>query len=238
MPTIEICLSPALWPQFNPQGKVCVIIDVLRATSTIATALANGAEAVIPVSGIDDCKAFEGLPHHILAAERDGRTCPGMVHGNSPLEYSAGTVAGKTLVLTTTNGTQALVLAQQAEERYIASFLNLTATTAHLTELGKDTILICAGWKGRVNLEDTLLAGAMVQRLIPHFSIADDAALLALGAFNNYEKTLHNKVLQSAHAQRLAHIGIRDDIAFCLRTDHYPIVCKMEGNRIVRLTTQ
>lgn len=235
MPTLEVCLSPALWPQFDPQHKVAVVIDVLRATSTIATALANGAEAVIPVTGIEDCKAFEGLPHHLLAAERDGRTYPGMSFGNSPKEYTPEVVSGKTLVLTTTNGTLSLDLTQQAEERYTASFLNLTATTNHLSALGKDTILMCAGWKGRVNLEDTLLAGAIVKQLMHHFSVADDEAMLALGAFNGCRNTLLDTVLKSAHAQRLAHIGIRDDIQYCLQTDLYAVVCKMQGNRITKL---
>lgn len=235
MPTLEVCLSPALWSQFDPQHKVAVVIDVLRATSTIATALANGAEAVVPVPSITDCKGYEGRLNHLLAAERDGRTYPGMSFGNSPKEYTPEVVSGNTLVLTTTNGTQALQLTQQAEERYTASFLNLTATTSHLTELGKDTILICAGWKGRVNLEDTLLAGAITQHLMHHFSLADDEAMLALGAYNTYKDSLLETVLISAHAQRLAHIGIVDEIQYCLQTDLYPVVCKMQGNRITRL---
>ena len=127
-PVLEVCLSPALLHLFDTKGKIVVIIDVFRATSTIAAALHNGAKCVIPVASVPECiELGKSIENSITAGERDGKVAAGLEYGNSPSEYPRSFVEGKTLVLTTTNGTRLLHMVQDADTIITGSFLNLTA---------------------------------------------------------------------------------------------------------------
>src|SRR5690606_24025803 len=127
-PTLEVCLSPALLPIFDTRDKIVVIIDIFRATSTISAALDNGAAAVIPVATVEECLEVHAQnPALVTAGERDGQVIPGLQYGNSPLDYQADFIAGKTLALTTTNGTRLLHMVQGADTIITGSFLNLSA---------------------------------------------------------------------------------------------------------------
>src|SRR5215467_14256061 len=156
-PSLHTSLSPALVHLYDISNSIIVIIDVLRATSTIATALYNGARCVIPVDSVSRCIELGKQIDGITAGERDGRIAEGLAHGNSPFEYSREFIEGKTLVLTTTNGTRLLHMALEkgAKEIMIGSFANLSAVCDHLIGAGKDVMLACAAWKDRVNMEDS-----------------------------------------------------------------------------------
>src|ERR1700712_438089 len=152
---LNVCLTPVLIPLYNVEDHVVVIIDIFRATSSICYGIENGAEAIIPVSEVEECEAYR--PHgHLLAAERNGEVVTGFDFGNSPFSYTAEKVAGKTIVLTTTNGTQALHLSRAAKRVVIGSFLNLTALCNWLKTQNDNILLVCAGWEKNFNLEETL----------------------------------------------------------------------------------
>ena len=163
-PVLQTVLSPRLLDIYDISNCIVVVIDVFRATSTIATALYNGASRVIPVDTVDKCIQIGKNTGGITAGERDGKIIPGLEHGNSPAEYPREFIEGKTLVLTTTNGTKLLHMALQngADEVITGSFPNLSAVCNHLIAQKKNVILGCSAWKDKFNLEDTLFVGAVI----------------------------------------------------------------------------
>ena len=225
-PKIDVCLSPKLLSNFDLKGTTVVVIDVLRATSTMAWILHNEAAGVIPVESLEQCLAYEA-GDYILGAERGGQKPSGFEFGNSPFDYSSDKVKGKRVVLTTTNGTRAIHASMGAKHIILGSFINLNAVIKFLAEKKTDVILFCAGWKERVNMEDTLFAGAVVDRLKVDFQIASDAALVARQMYVNAEEHLFDVIKHASHYQRLAKLGIEEDIHFCLspnQTDILPIL--------------
>src|SRR5687767_15770840 len=165
-PTLYTSLSPALLHLYDISNSIVVIIDVLRATSTIPVVLYNGAKCVIPVDSVSRCIELGRQIEGITAGERDGKVAEGLEYGNSPFEYPKEFINGKTLVLTTTNGTRLLHMALEkgAKEIITGAFNNLSAVCDHLLQLNRNVILGCAAWKDRVNMEDTLFAGAVISR--------------------------------------------------------------------------
>src|ERR1700754_5135378 len=180
----QVCLTPALIPLYNVEEYIVVIIDIFRATSSICYGIDNGAEAIIPVSEVEECAAYreKGL-NYLLAAERNGEVVTGFDFGNSPFSYTKEKVEGKTVVLTTTNGTHALHLSRKAKKVVIGSFLNLTSLCNWLKTQNENILLVCAGWKNNFNLEDTLFSGAVVDQLKSGNYKTDDPAIAANDLF-------------------------------------------------------
>src|SRR6187402_3429041 len=180
-PELYTCFSPSLLDLYDVSSSIVVIIDVLRATSTIATALYNGAKAIVPVDSVAECIRIGKQIEAITAGERDGCVAEGLQYGNSPFEYPESFVKGKTLVLTTTNGTKLLHMALDKCARGIitGSFPNISAVCDYLIAQNRPVILGCAAWKDRVNIEDTLFAGAVISRIKDHFDINCDASAMA-----------------------------------------------------------
>ena len=216
-------MSPALLHLYDVTDCVVVVIDVLRATSTIATALYNGAQAVIPVDTVEKCIRIGEEKGCITAGERDGKVAEGLQYGNSSFEYPREFVEGKTLVLTTTNGTRLLHMAldRGATEIITGSFLNLSAVCDHLRARNKNVILACAAWKDRVNLEDTLFAGAVVGRLKDAFALNCDASHMADCLYGLAKNDLYGfmKEQDANHYHRLTNFGLEKDIRHCLTPD-------------------
>src|ERR1700753_1749164 len=180
-PSLYTALSPALLHLYDLTHAVVVIIDVLRAPSTIATALHNGAKCVIPVDSVAKCIELGRQIDGITAGERDGMIAEGLEHGNSPFEYTRVFVGGKTLVLTTTNGTKLLHMAldRGAGQIITGSFPNLTAVCDYLIAQKLPVVLGCAAWKDKINIEDMLFAGAVIRRVKEHFYINCDSSRMA-----------------------------------------------------------
>jgi 2-phosphosulfolactate phosphatase len=164
MRTIDVCLSPDLMHLYQVQNHSVVIVDILRATSCMTTAFAYGIESIAPFAMLEECLAMKAKGYY-TAGERDGKKVEGFDLGNSPFEYQQAHLKGHKIAYTTTNGTQAIVKSLGAKEVIIGSFLNLSAVAAHLSQSPYDVLVVCAGWKGKVNLEDTLFAGALVEKL-------------------------------------------------------------------------
>lgn len=221
-PTLFTTLSPALLHLYNLNDSVVVIIDVFRATSTIATALYNGAERVIPVDDVERCKLIGSeIVGCITAGEREGKVIEGLQYGNSPAEYPKDFIEGKTLVLTTTNGTKLLhmALAKGAASVVTGSFPNLSAVCEFLVLQNKNVILGCSAWKDRFNLEDTLFAGAVISRIKENFTIHDDSSLMAENMYNLHKEDLYSFVQLTTHWHRLAAYGLQKDLEYCVSID-------------------
>jgi 2-phosphosulfolactate phosphatase len=232
----HVCLTPALLPLFNVEDYIVVVIDIFRATSSICYGIENGAEAIIPVSQVEECAAYreKGLDY-LLAAERDGSVVEGFDFGNSPFSYTPEKVAGKTIVLTTTNGTHALHLSRAAKKIAIGSFLNLTSLSNWLKTQNENILLVCAGWKNNFNLEDTLFAGAVIEQLKGEDFILDDAAIAANDLFQIGKNDITQYLKKTSHGERLKKLGIEKDIEFCLQIDLTTAIPVLEGEKLVKL---
>jgi len=236
-PALFTVFSPALLKQYEVKDVIVVVIDVLRATSTIATALYNGAAAVVPVEEVANCIELGKRTGGITAGERDGIIAEGLEYGNSPFEYPRNFVEGKTLVLTTTNGTKLLhmALASGAGHIITGSFPNLSAVCDYLVGKGQPVLLACAAWKDRVNLEDMLFAGAVISRIKGHFAINCDSSRIAESMFELGSKDLFAflKERQASHYRRLAGFGMEKDLHYCLTPDLANVLPFYENEQLI-----
>jgi 2-phosphosulfolactate phosphatase len=235
-PTLYTCLSPSLLHLYDVKDAVVVIIDVFRATSTIAAALYNGAEKIIPVESVKGAIEIGEEMGAITAGERDGKIAEGLQYGNSPLEYPREFIGGRVLVLTTTNGTRLLHMALKmgATEVITGAFANLDAVCHHLLAEGKNVILACAGWKDRVNMEDTRFAGAVVARVRDYFTIHCDASLAAETLYTTNRANAWAFTQKTTHYHRLAAYGLEKDMEWCLTENLANVlVVYKEGSLVV-----
>jgi 2-phosphosulfolactate phosphatase len=236
-PTLYTCLSPALLHLYDVSNTIVVVIDVLRATSTIATVLYNGAKDIIPVDSVERCIQLGKELECITAGERDGQIAPGLQYGNSSFEYPREFVQNKTLVLTTTNGTKLLhmALAKGATEIITGSFLNLSAVCDHLVHMKKNVILGCAAWKDKPNIEDTLFAGAVVSRVHDHFTVHCDTSHMAKTLYQAAKEDMFGfmKENNASHYHRLMGFGLEKDIRHCLTEDIANILPEYMNGKLV-----
>lgn len=236
-PSLHTVLSPALLNLYDVKDTIVVVIDVLRATSTIATALYNGAASVVPVDDIAKCVSLGKSLCGITAGERDGKIAEGLAYGNSPFEYPREFIEGKTLVLTTTNGTKLLhmALARGASHIITGSFPNFSAVCEYLVKQNQPVLLACSAWKDRVNIEDTLFAGAVIHQVRQHFSVNCDstgvAETLFLAAKNDLYEFL--KANNATHYQRLTNFGLEKDLRYCLTKDVANVLPFYENEKLI-----
>lgn len=236
MKNLEVCLTPALLPLFNIEDSIVVVIDIFRATTSICYGIDNGAEAIIPVAKVEECAAYREMGlDYLLAAERDGKVVDGFDFGNSPFSYTKEKVSGKTVVLTTTNGTHALHMSIKAKRIVIGSFLNLTSLCNWLKQQHDNILLVCAGWKNNFNLEDTLFAGAVAEQLKGEAYKWDDSATAANDLYNIAKHDLNGYLKKTSHSERLKQLGIEEDIAFCLHVDITTAIPVLDGEKLVKL---
>ena len=235
---IDICFSPDLLPRYELPGKVVVVVDVLRATSTIVTALAAGITEVFPVATLDECAALGRERGCLTAAERDGLAAPDFDLGNSPFGFldPARPVRGRSLAISTTNGTAALRHSLAAEAVVCGAFLNLVAVENFLRQQRRNVLVVCAGWKGQFCLEDTVFGGALAERLAPDFDVtSSDATLAARHLWQQARPDLAAYLLQSSHVRRLNSLEASQDFEFCLRIDEYAAVLPVwRGEKLMR----
>lgn len=222
-PALHTSLSPSLFHLYDINNSIVVIIDVLRATSTIATALFNGARCVIPVDSVAKCIELGKKIDAITAGERDGKIAEGLEYGNSPFEYPKEFISGKTLVLTTTNGTRLLHMALERGAGHIitGSFPNLSTVCDYIISQKQHVVLGCAAWKDRVNMEDMLFAGAVISKVKSHFSINCDSSMVAETMYVKAKKDMFEfmKEKNASHYHRLMSFGVEGDIRYCLTPD-------------------
>ncbi|MFN3529156.1 MAG: 2-phosphosulfolactate phosphatase [Bacteroidia bacterium] len=231
MRQIEVCLSPRLIDRYELSDKIVVVTDVLRATSAMVTGFAHGVKAIRPVSTVEACAALASAGY-LTAAEREGRVVDGFTFGNSPFAYMQEAVRNQKIALTTTNGTNALQLSANAAEVIVGAFLNLQAVVQYLRQSELSVLVVCAGWKENFNLEDTLFAGGLVSLLKQELRAGCDAALASALLYEQCEHDLFGAIQQSSHYHRLAHMGIEEDIRFCMQRNQYAVVPRLIGEEL------
>lgn len=233
---LEVAFSPALFAGCDLNNAVVVVIDVLRATSAICTAFESGVEKVIPVSTIEEALSYKEQGF-LVGAERDGEQIPGFDFGNSPYSYKNPELKGKTVVLTTTNGTKAINMAKEADMVVAGAFTNISALTIWLESLDKNVVFLCSGWKGRFNLEDSLFAGAVIDRLSQNYKYGElsDAALASKYLFHTADADPYKFLRNSSHRRRMHRLNLKKDIKYCLTLDQTQIIPILKNNELVNL---
>ena len=234
---VGVCLTPALIDHFHVDESIVVVIDVLRATSSICVALDYGVDSITPVVSIEEAKELMENQGYLGAAERNGEQIEGFHFGNSPYSFMEETLAGKKIAMTTTNGTKALHAARDrgAKEIVIGSFANISVLVRYLVEKNENVILLCAGWRDRPNLEDTIFAGAMVRKLRGHFKLHEDTALIAETLFQVANIRKRYFLFNSSHFSRMMHLQIQKDVKYCLRRDTHSVIPVLVGDELVLL---
>lgn len=236
LPKLETCFSPSLLHLYDIKDSIVVIIDVFRATSTIAAAVHNGAAEIIPVDSVAKCIELGAqIPNSLTAGERDGKVAEGLQHGNSPLEYPRDFIENKTLVLTTTNGTRLLHMCSDANEIITGSFLNLGAVCDYLVSQKKNVLLACASWKDRYNLEDSLFAGAVYEAIGEHFEMNCDSTRAATHLYKAAKNDLYGFIQDSSHFLRLSKFGLQYDMEYCCKINEHNVLVKLVNDKLVAL---
>lgn len=232
---IEVCYTPQAYSLFHNPDAIVVVIDVLRATSAITTAFYNGVAKMLPVATVEEAKKYKA-EGYMTAAEREGVMVEGFDLGNSPFGYMNNKVKGKTIAITTTNGTQAIEAARGASKIVIGSFLNQDTVAEFLKKEKKDVLFVCAGWKNKFNLEDTLFAGAIASELVykHNFDTQCDSALAAMHLYSLAKHDLFGFLANSSHRNRLAKLDLERDIKYCLTPNQCPVLPVMEGKFLIK----
>lgn len=236
---VEVCFSPALFKNFEDPEAIVVVNDILRATSAIVTAFINGVEKLIPVGTIEEAHAFK-KQGYMVAAERDGIVKDFADFGNSPFNFTKKMVNGKTIVYSTTNGTKAIKLSSNCHKVAIGAYLNITALKNWLVEENRPVIILCAGWKDKFNLEDTLFAGALAEKLLGtgHFHTICDSTHASIDLWKLANGKLMEYVDKTAQKTRLKKNNLDDVIEYCHTPDLTDIIPVLKGDEIVRLHEQ
>ncbi len=235
MKSIDVCLTPDLLHLHKIDNSIVVVTDIFRATSCMVTGLAYGVGSITPVATVEECYALQ-QKGYVAAAERNAMKVEGFDLDNSPFSYMDDQLIGANIAMTTTNGTLSITKAKSSAVKVlIGAFLNLGAVANYLQAQPYDILVLCAGWKGRVNLEDTLFAGALVEALKEDYIIAEDSALMAMRAYQQAQNDLIGYVSNSSHVRRLQRLGIQKDIAYCLQKDLYDVVPVLRGSTLVNL---
>lgn len=237
--TIEVCLTPALIQLHDLSNAIVVVIDVLRATSSMCVAFTQGVNSIIPVATIDESIAYREKGF-LIGAERNGEMLEGFDIGNSPFSYMDERVKGRDIALTTTNGTQAIAAAKDAKQIVVGSFLNLDALCSWLSKQEGNIVLLCSGWKNSVNMEDSLFAGAVVHQMRGDFEFTNlrDTAIIAERLYLLAKDDLNGFLEESSHRNRLKKLNIDKDIEYCLTPNQAPVVPGIINGVMVDLLKQ
>jgi len=236
--TFSTCFSPALYPLFKEQDSIVVVVDILRATSAICTAIHHGVASMIPVAGVDEALAYK-QQGYLVAAERNAIKLDGFDFGNSPYHFMEESLKGKHIVISTTNGTQAIAAAKNSGEILIGSFLHLDALAKWLHLQNKDIVVLCAGWKNKFNMEDSLFAGALFQELERKggYDTHCDSTLAMAHLYDRAKHNLYEFLGRSSHRHRLQDLNLEKDIYYCLTANIFTTIPVYRNGSIVNLNS-
>jgi 2-phosphosulfolactate phosphatase len=232
--SVEVCFSPRLFQDILTKGDfIVVLVDILRATTTICTAVGNGVEAIIPVASHEEARQLksEGF---LVASEKDGVQLDFADFGNSAFSFTRDAIGGRTLVYCTTNGTRALEIAKGASSIVIGAFVNISAVREWLARQQKDVVILCSGWKNRLCLEDTLFAGALTERLLDTglFQTGCDSAEASMDLWNLAEGDVLDYIEKAAQRHRLKKLGLDGVIPYSFECDQVDVVPVFDGKLI------
>lgn len=213
---VEICFTPALYPDFRNDEAIVVIVDILRATSAIVTAFMNGVKRVIPVATLEEALEFK-KKGYLVAAERDGIVRDFADFGNSPYNFRKDIIEGRDIVYSTTNGTHCIMLAKHSYRVLIGAYLNLDALANYIVHENRDVVILCAGWKNKFNLEDSLFAGALSESILRHerYSTICDSVYASIDLWNLARDNMMTYIEKAAQRHRLKKNKLDDVIEYC-----------------------
>jgi len=235
---LECYIVPSEVTEASLRGKIVVIVDVLRSCTTVAHALLNGAEKIIPAATVEAATKFMSSLDRgstLLCGEREGKKVHGFDLGNSPLEYTRAIVEGKTLVFASTNGTKLMTKGQKAQEQLLCAFVNVGKVVERLRPEGPEPVIVCSGTNGQFSLEDTVCAGMVASRLgetLPGTWELNDGARAAITLFEKFGGDIYRMLHDSSHGRYLLSLGFGLDIEVCARTDSVPILPVLREGRI------
>jgi len=233
---VEVCYTPGQYHLYQENFDIVVVIDVLRATSAITTGLYNGVEKIIPVATIEEAIEYKSKGY-IVGAERDGQVVDGFDFGNSPYAYLDPAMVGKTVVLTTTNGTKAIQMSKEKKTVVIGCLNNLDFLCSWLIEQHQNTLVLASGWKDKVNLEDTICGGAIADILLEtrKFRSNEDSTVAAKFIYRSAREHLWSFLRASSHRRRLIKLNIQRDVKYCLTLNTVPCIPILKDGALVKL---
>ena len=234
--SLEICFSPAIFGAHADKDAVVVVIDILRATSSICTAFANGVREIIPVATVEEAREMKGKGY-LLAAERDGYILDFADFGNSPFNFTREKVGGKIVAYSTTNGTGIMKMASDCSAVVIGSYLNFDALCRWLEEQDRKVIIVCAGWKSRFSLEDAVCAGAIAEKLLEsgRFETGCDSVHAATDLWKMAKGDLLGYIEKAAQRSRLRDKGLDDCIGYCHTFNVTGVIPVLRNGKLVAL---
>lgn len=234
---VEVCFVPTQYPLYAQDMGIVVVIDILRATSAMVAAFESGVDRIIPVGTIEEAAQYINRPGYIAAAERNGEVVEGFAYGNSPLAYLGQDLRGKTIVMTTTNGTKAIGLAQHARKLVVGSFLNLSALSDWLVEQNENVLLLCSGWKDKFNLEDSVFAGAVMDRLLAsgRFGLEEDSSIAAQYMYHAARDNYMSILKAAPRRRRIEQLKLTHDVKYCLTPDQSRVIPILRDGALVAM---
>lgn len=233
--TVDVCLSPYLYPVHHKDDAIVVVIDILRATTAMCAAFHYGVDKMIPVATVEEAAEYK-KQGFMVGAERNGVALEGFDFGNSPFSYMTEKIKGQTIVISTTNGTQAIEAAKNAHQVVIGAFTNISALCTYLVSQNRSVLLLCSGWKNRFNWEDSIFAGAVTTRLLnAGLHNTGDGAKAMSFLYEQSQKSQIKFIRNSSHAERLAAMGLKKDIKYCFQLDQTTVIPVLEGKYLVKL---
>lgn len=232
---IEVCLSPALYHLYEKENQVVVVIDVIRASASICTALHWGATKIYPVTNPDEA-LLAGKNGHLISGERYSKKLEGFDFGNSPFEFQSTKIKGKELTMTTTNGTHSICVAKNAEQVIIGSFLNFDYMLKYLIDQEKDILLLCSGWQQKVNIEDSLFAGKIAQAILTSKKIttSSDSVSLAIDIYKAAKDNLFEYIINASPRLKSKLYFLEKDIRYCLYGKQMDVLPVLQGEYLMK----
>jgi 2-phosphosulfolactate phosphatase len=236
LPRIEACFSPCEFHQYEEGFELIVVIDVLRATSAICAAIENGVKGIIPVDSVEEAREYLNKGY-IAAAEREGQIVEGFPMGNSPISFLDPKLKGETIVLTTTNGTKAIKIAEKKETVVIGSLNNLKPLTDWLISQERNILVLASGWKDKFNLEDTICAGAIIDGVLESrkFASNEDSSVAAKFIYRSAKENIFSYLKASSHRRRLRKLNLNADVSFCLTPNNLSAIPILKDGILVAL---
>ena len=236
MHKIEVCLTPDLFDKYTTDNKIVVVVDILRATTIITTMFHNGLSKLIPVKSLDEAKIYKEKGF-LVVAERNGKKVDFADFGNSPFVFTPQNIKDKTIVYSTTNGTNTINIAKNANQIIIASFLNLSAISDYLINQKKDVLILCSGWMKNFCIEDSLFAGALSEKLIfsNNLNTECDSSLASIDLWNLAKRDLLNYIKKTFQYKRLIDLGFDKILNYCFQIDITDVIPALENDYIIDL---
>ncbi len=234
---VEVCFTPAIYDTFKNDDAIVVVVDILRATSAIVTAFMNGVERIIPVATLEEANDYKNKGY-LVAAERDGIVRDFADFGNSPFNFTKERVKGNEIVYSTTNGTNTIMMANHSYQVLIGAYLNYQSLVDHILKENRDLVVLCAGWKQKFNLEDTLFAGALAQGVLSdrRFSTECDSTYAAIDLWDIAKNDLMGYIEKVAQRHRLKKNKLDDVLGYCHTFDLTTKIPVLKQNFLVALS--